>query len=330
MRAIVCERLGEPDVLTLRDLPDPRPGPGQVLVRIHAAGVNFPDVLMVRGGYQFKPPLPFVPGIEAAGEIAALGEGVTGWRVGDRVIAGARNGAFAELAVVDAAPLMLMRLAAGWSFGEGAAFRVTALTAFHCLVQCARVMRGETVIVHGASGGVGLAAVQLARHLGACVIATGTSEAKLDIVRRHGADHVLNVRHADWVAEVKALTGGRGAEVILDPVGGEVLLKSLHAAAPAGRILVVGFASGGPSSLPSNHILIKRLSVIGVRAGEAMRNSPALAAGWISAAPGLMADDALRPHISVREPLEHAARALNALVDRRVVGKAVIELAPVR
>lgn len=326
MRAIVCHELGEPDVLRLEELPDPVPGPGEVAVRMRAAAINFPDVLMVRGGYQFKPEPPFTPGIEGAGEITALGTGVTGWRVGDRVIAGAATGALAELAIVKAAPLTLIAMPAAWSFAEGAAFRVCALTAYHSLMQSARLAEGETVLVHGASGGVGLAAVKLAKHLGARVIATGVNDAKLEIVQAHGAEHAINLTRGDWVRDVKAITGGKGAEVVLDPVGGEVLLRSLSAAATGGRVLVVGFTSGGPTLLPSNHLLIKRLSVIGIRAGEAVRSDPALAADWIAAMPGLMAHDAMRPHISICEPLERTATAMRALLERRVVGKAVVEI----
>lgn len=327
MRAILCERLGEPDTLRLVERPMPEPKAGEALVRVHAAGVNFPDVLMVRGAYQMKPELPFIPGIEAAGEIAALGPGVTGWRVGQRVLAGVPTGAFAEYAVAKAQPLSLVPLPDHWSFAEGAGFRVATLTAYHGLVQCAGLKARETVLVHGASGGVGLAAVQLAKHLGANVIATGGSDAKLAVVKSYGADHVLNITaDGDWVAKVKALTEGQGVNVVFDPVGGDVLAKSVRASAIAGRLLVIGFTSGGPTQLPSNHILIKRISVIGIRAGEAVRGDPVLAVDWVAAMPRLLGSADMRPHISIREPLERASAALQALIDRRVIGKAVIEM----
>ena len=324
MRAMMCSELGAPSGLRLVDLPVPTPGPGAALIRVRAAGVNFPDVLMLAGGYQFKPPLPFVPGMEVAGEIAALGPGAAGWSVGDRVIAGTRTGGFAEFVC---APLAdLWALPAAWPFAEGAAFRIGAMTAVAAIDHGAALKSGETVLIHGATGGMGLAAVQLSKLRGATVIATGGNDAKLAVVARQGADHVVNLGHGDWVAEVKTLTGKRGADVVFDPIGGEVLLRSLSAAAPGGRLLVVGFMSGSPTQLPSNHILIKRLTVIGIRAGETARTDAAIAASYAETLPALMRHAAMRPHISLRVPLERAADALAALVDRRVVGKAVVEV----
>ena len=325
MRAMLCKELGGPSSLRLGEIAAPAAGPGEVLVRVRAAGVNFPDVLMTRGGYQLKPTLPFVPGMEAAGEIAALGAGVSGWAAGQRVIAGTRVGAFAEFVCAKAEDLWALPDA--WSFAEGAGFRVGAMTAFAALEHGAAVKTGETVLVHGATGGMGLAAVQLAKLRGAVVIATGSSDAKLAVVARQGADHVVNLTRGDWVAEVKALTDKRGADVVFDPVGGEVLLRSLSAAAAGGRLLVIGFTSGGPTQLPSNHILIKRLSVIGVRAGENARGNSAIARDYAETLPALMRHDTMRPHISLKVPLERASEALTALVERRVVGKAVVEVA---
>ena len=325
MRAVVCSRLGDPSVLKVQELPVPEPGPGDVLVKVGAAAVNFPDVLTVAGTYQHKQSLPFVPGMEGAGTIERVGRDVTGWKAGDRVIFGVRPGAFAEYAKVDAK--RLMRLPEGWDWAEGAGFRVGAQTAYHALIHRGALKRGEVLLVHGAAGGVGLAAVQLGKYLGATVIATGGDDERLAVVKRLGADHVVNYRTADFVAAAKELTGGRGVDVVYDPVGGEVLERSVRAAAYGGRLLIVGFTSGGPSKIMSNHILIKGLSVLGLRAGETIaRIAPELGRDYAEDLPRLAASGVLRPHISHRFPMERAADAFRALTDRKVVGKAVIEM----
>lgn len=327
MRVVVCDRLGDPSVLRVEERPVPEPGPDEVVVKVGAAAVNFPDVLTVAGTYQHKQELPFVPGMEGAGEIHQVGGNVAGWRKGDRVIFGVRPGAFAEYARVDASGHKLMRLPEGWSWAEGAGFRVGAQTAYHALIHRGALRKGEVLLVHGASGGVGLAAVQLGKHLGATVIATGGDDARLAVVKEKGADHVVNYRTRDFVAEVKTLTAGRGADVIYDPVGGEVLEKSMRAAAYGARLLIVGFTSGGPSKIMSNHVLIKGLSVLGLRAGETIaRHSPELGRDYEVDLPRLAALGVMRPHISHRFPMERAADAFRALIDRKVVGKAVIEM----
>jgi NADPH2:quinone reductase len=327
MRAVVCDRLGDPSVLKVEERPIPEPGPADVLITVGAASVNFPDVLMLSAGYQHKPELPFVPGMEGAGTIESVGAEVKNWQPGDRVIFGVRPGAFAEYVRVPAAG-NLMRLPSGWSDAEGAAYRVGAQTAYHSLVHRAHLKEREVLLVHGASGGVGLAAVQLGKHLGARVIATGSDDARLAVVREEGADLVVNYRTADFVSVVKAMTDGHGADVIYDPVGGEVLEKSLRAAAYGARLLVVGFTSGGPTKIMSNHVLIKGLSILGVRAGETVRRqSPELGEDYANELPRLAALGVMRPHISHRFPMERAADAFRVLIDRKVVGKAVIEMA---
>jgi NADPH2:quinone reductase len=297
------------------------------VVQVGAAAVNFPDVLTVQGLYQHKPELPFVPGMEGAGRILAVGKDVVDWRKDDCVIFGVRPGAFAEYVRVPDNDRQLMALPTGWSFSEGAGFRVAAQTAYHALVHRAALKQGETVLVHGASGGVGLAAVQLARHLGATVIATGSDDGRLAVVKQCGADHTVNYRSQDFVAAVKELTGGKGCHVIYDPVGGEVLEKSMRVAAYGARLLIVGFTSGGPSRLMSNHILIKGLSVLGIRAGETpTRIAPEQARDYVEQLPKLAALGVMKPHISHRFPMERIADAFAALTDRKVVGKAVIEM----
>ncbi|WP_421996409.1 NADPH:quinone oxidoreductase family protein [Reyranella sp.] len=327
MRAVICDRLGDPSVLKVEDVPVPAIGPSDVLVKVGAASVNFPDVLMLSASYQHKPELPFIPGMEGAGTIAAVGAEVANWKTGDRVIFGVRPGAFAEYVKVPASG-NLMRLPDGWSDAEGSAFRVGATTAYHSLVHRAALQKDEVLLVHGAAGGVGMAAVQLGKHLGARVIATGGDDARLAVVRDQGADLVVNYRTDDFVAAVKGMTDGRGADVVYDPVGGEVLEKSMRAAAYGARLLVVGFTSGGPTKIMSNHVLIKGLSILGVRAGETVRRAgSALARDYAVELPRLAALGVMRPHISHRFPMDRAADAFRVLIDRKVVGKAVIEIA---
>lgn len=325
MRALVVDRLGDPSVLKIEQRPVPVPGDADILVKVGAASVNFPDVLMLSAGYQHKPELPFIPGMEGAGTVAAVGREVMEWRVGDRVIFGVRPGAFAEYVKIPAASRPI-RLPDDWSFAEGAGFRVGAQTAYHSLVHRAALKSGEVLLVHGAAGGVGLAAVQLGKHLGATVVATGGDDDRLAVVRARGADLVVNYRTSDFVAAVKEITGGKGCDVVYDPVGGEVLEKSMRAAGYGARLLVVGFTSGGPSRLMSNHVLIKGLSILGVRAGETLRRQPRLGYSYAEL-PKLAALGVMRPHISHRVPMERAAEAYRALIDRQVVGKAVIEIA---
>ena len=290
MRALVCNELGDPSMLRIEDRPIPRPRGKEVVVQVGAAAVNFPDVLMVAGGYQHKPALPFIPGMEGAGRILGVGKDVADWRKGDCVIFGVRPGAFAEYVRVPDDDRQLMALPEGWSWAEGAGFRVAAQTAYHSLVHRAAVKQGDVLLVHGASGGVGLAAVQLGKHLGAIVIATGSDDARLAVVKQAGADHLINYQKQDFVAVVKELTGGKGCDVIYDPVGGEVLEKSMRVAAYGARLLVVGFTSGAPSKLMSNHVLIKGLSILGVRAGETpTRIAPHMGRDYVEQLPKLAA-----------------------------------------
>ena len=325
MRALVCNELGDPSVLKVEQLRIPRPRANEVLIQVGAAAVNFPDILMVAGTYQHKQALPFIPGMEGAGRIIGVGKNVEGWRKDDRVIFGIRPGAFAEYVRVPADG-HLMELPAPWTWSEGAGFRIAAQTAYHSLVHRAALKKGEIVLIHGASGGVGLAAVQLAKHLGATVIATGSDDRKLEVVKEYEADHTINYLKNDFVPVVKELTGGKGADVIYDPVGGEVLEKSLKAAAYGARILVVGFTSGAPTEIMSNYALIKGLSILGVRAGETAQRMPELAEDYAVELPKLAWLDVMKPHVSHRFPLQRAAEAFKALVDRKVIGKAVIEM----
>lgn len=320
--ALVCHALTDDlSGLALRELPCPVPGPGQLLVRVRAAALNYPDLLMTQGRYQFKPEPPFVPGMEGAGEVLAAGDGVR-LRTGDRVMVQARHGALAGMMLANQADVQ--PVPAGLDFTAAAALQVAALTAWVALVRRARLEQGETVLVHGASGGVGMAAVQLARHLGATVIASGRSPAKLEAVRAAGADHVV-ASGADMRDQVLALTGGRGVDVVLDPIGGDLFDASLRTLAWGGRLLVVGFVGGRIPEVRANYILIKNISVIGVRAGEEGRRNPAQGAENQAALDRLAAAGVFRPHIGARLPLARAVEGLRLLADAAVPGKIVIE-----
>jgi NADPH2:quinone reductase len=321
-RAVLCRSLGGLEELSLEDVPSRPLGPGEVRVALHACGVNFPDVLQVAGKYQYKPPLPFTPGVESAGVVSEIGAGVTSRAVGDRVITRQRTGGYAEEIVVPAEHAM--PLPEGFDFAEGASFIVGYHTAYHALAQRAMLRPGEVLLVHGAAGGVGLGAVEVGKLLGATVIATASTPEKLEVVRRRGADHVINYTEQSFVEEVRRLTDGRGANVIYDPVGGDVMLQSLRCVAWSGRILVIGFAAGTIPEIPANRILIKGCSVIGVRAGEAGRQDPSLPRASLGALFDYAALGKLRPHVSHRVPIERFKEAMRLLRDRKAIGRVVI------
>ena len=322
MRAVVCNAWGPPDSLVLATLPDPIPGPGQVLVEVKAAGVNFPDVLTVQGKYQVRPPLPFTPGFELAGVVRATGPDVTDWRPGERVIACTRIGAFAELALAPAAALT--RMPDGLGFDVAAAVTLTYGTAHHALADRGALRPGETLLVLGAAGGVGLAAVELGKALGARVIAAAGGAAKLDVCRAAGADAVIDYEHDDQREAIRAATDGRGSDVILDPVGGRFSEPALRAIAWRGRHLVVGFANGTIPNVPWNVVLLKGAAVVGVFWGDFQRKEPAAHAAAMERMLAWMAEGRLAPLVSRRYALEDTAQALNDMAARRVTGKVVI------
>jgi NADPH2:quinone reductase len=299
---------------------------GEVRVRVRAAALNFPDLLMTQGKYQHRPPLPFVAGMECAGEVAEVGAGLSWPKLGAAVCFGAHAGAFTEELLAPAQ--MLRPVPKGFSMAEGASYGVAALTAWVALVRLGALQPGETLLVHGASGGTGMAAVQLGLHLGATVIATGSSAHKLAAVREQGAQHTLLVEPgAKRLSDaVKDLTGGRGADVIFDPVGGDLFDASVHCTAWGGRLLVVGFASGRIASVPSNLPLIKGFAVVGVRAGEYGRRDPERGAQNRQAVEALAEQGLFRPHIGARFAFEQLPEAYRAMAERRVAGKIVIEM----
>ncbi len=321
-RAAVCTALTGPDAIRIEDQSAVALTPGEVRIAVRAAGLNFPDLLMTRGGYQFRPDPPFVPGMEIAGDVIEIAQGVVGFAVGDRVSGGAKGGGLAEQAVLPATALNPLPKAL--SFEEGACFHAAAVTAWHALHDKADLQRGEAVLILGASGGVGMAAVKLARHIGAFVIGTGSTPEKRAAILTAGADQALDPAADDFADQVKALTGGKGVAVVYDPVGGDLSIKATRAIAWGGRFLIVGFASGNIPSFPANHAMIKGYSLIGLRAGESSRRDPALAARTKTALAALAEQGVMRPHISHRFPLNQTADALRVLESRSVIGRAVV------
>jgi NADPH2:quinone reductase len=320
-RAVVCRELGPPERLRLEIFPSAPLAQGQVRVAVRAAGINFPDILMVAGKYQLKPELPFTPGVEAAGEVSEIAQGVAGIAVGDRVILKMRHGGYADEAVV--VPAQLTPLPSNFDYAEGATFLAAHGTAHHALVDRGKIQPNEVLLVHGAGGGVGLAAVEIGKMLGATVIAAASSEEKLVVAKARGADHLLLSTREPFRDAVKRITEGRGADVVFDPVGGEVFENSLRCIAWGARILVIGF-TGGIGLARTNLLLIKGASVLGVRAGEAVRRNPDLGAVRIKALLAWAEAGKIRPHISHRLPLEDYAQAMRLLIDRKAIGRVAL------
>jgi len=322
MRAVVCEAFGGPEVLALREVPDPPPpGQGELQVRIQARGVQYVDVLMLAGKYQFRPEPPFIPGSEGAGEVVATGPGVTGFKPGDRVMSRHRLGGFAQLGNAKAEDCDLIPSA--MSLEQAAVFRNVYHTALHALLQRGRLKAGEWVLIHGAAGGIGLPAIQIAKLYGANVIASASTEEKRAVCLEEGADHAIDYQ-AGFRDKVMELTGGRGVDIIYDPVNGPTFEESLRCLAWGGRILILGFLGGAPAPARTNYLLIKGIEAIGVRIGGLNEAHPEVAAANIKTLVELAGQGKLKPHIWRRFPLESAADAIQALIDRKVIGKAVL------
>ncbi|MBK7674186.1 NADPH:quinone oxidoreductase family protein [Accumulibacter sp.] len=322
MQAIVCHELVGPDGLRLAEVAEPRPGPGQVRIGVRACGVNFADSLITRGQYQRQPQPPFSPGFEVSGEVLELGAGVTGIEPGDRVIAITPHGGYAEQVVADSKRCVPMPAAMSWE--HGAAFPVVFGTSHVALSHRARLRAGETLVVHGASGGVGLTAVAIGKQLGATVIATASSAGKLQVAGEHGADHLIDSSQEDVRARIKELTDGQGADVVYDPVGGDLFTASLRSIAFEGRILVIGFAGGSVPQIPANHLLVKNVDVIGVNwPAYAELNPQVMTASFQTLIQWYLAG-AIKPHVSATYPLKQAVEALDQVVTRKSTGKVVI------
>ena len=324
MKAVLCKQYGPPESLVIEELPAPRPGPGEVVVAVKAASVNFPDVLIIQNKYQFKPPLPFSPGSELAGVVKEVGAGVSNVRPGDRVIAFTTYGAFAEEVKTEAA--RLLPLPEKMDFVTGAAFLLTYATSDHALRDRGALKPGETLLVLGAAGGVGLAAIEIGKALGARVIACASSEDKLAVCREHGADATINYAAEDLRERVKALTEGRGVDVVYDAVGGAYTEPAFRSLAWRGRLLVVGFAAGEIPKLPLNLALLKGAAVVGVFWGDFARREPKAFAESVRQLARWYGEGRLRPHVSQTLPLERAAEAIQLLASRKAKGKVVLTM----
>jgi NADPH2:quinone reductase len=324
MRALVCKQYGPPESLIIEERVDPVAGPGQVLVDVAAAGINFPDVLSIAGKYQVKTPTPFVPGNEGAGVISAVGEGVSRYAVGDRVIFNTRGEAFAEKCVADES--MTMPLLEGLSFEQGAGFSVTYGTSYHALKQSADLQPGETVLVLGAAGGVGITAVEIAKAMGARVIAAASSREKLEFAKAAGADELINYSLQPLKETVKELTDGNGADVVYDPVGGDLAEQAFRATAWHGRYLVIGFASGDIPKFSANIALLKEASIVGVWWGTWAARNPAIQIQNMQELAVLIGKGVLTPRVTESYDLDDFVQAFAAITERRARGKVILRI----
>ena len=322
MKAIQCVQWGGPEKLQLSECPLPAPAAGEVRIRVDAAGVNFPDALIIQKKYQLQPPLPFTPGTEVAGTVDAVGEGVGRVKAGDRVVAFVGIGGFAEY--VCAAQAQVAPLPPGVDAAVAAGFTLTYATSQHALVERGQLKAGETLLVLGAGGGVGLAAVELGKLAGARVIAAASSPEKLDAARRAGADELIDYSQADLREAVKAMTDGRGVDVVYDPVGGQYTAAALRTLGWRGRLLVIGFAAGDIPQIPANLLLLKEVSAVGVYWGEFAKRDPSGNRRLLAQLSGWLAEGRLRPLVSREYPLAETPQALQDLLARRAVGKLVI------
>ncbi len=327
MKAVVCRAYGAPEQLEVAEVEPPVPGKGQALIRVKACGVNFPDTLIIQGKYQFQPPMPFTPGSDVAGVVSAVGESVTSVRVGARVagFSGAAGG-FAEEAVCDAQKLI--PLPDSVDFATAAAFGMTYSTSYYALKDRAQIQPGETLLVLGAAGGVGLAAVELGKLLGARVIAAASSDEKLAVSRERGADELINYTSQDLRERIKTLTAGNGVDVVYDPVGGPYAEPVLRGMAWGGRYLVVGFAAGDIPRIPLNLPLLKGFSIVGVFWGSFVAHEPEHNAANLRQLVAWLADGTIRPLISATYPLAEVAHAMNDIMERRATGKVVLVVEP--
>ena len=324
MKAVLCKAYGEPDDLVYEETASPSVGPRDVRVAIHACGVNFPDILLIQNKYQFKPELPFSPGLEVAGEVLEVGPEVKRFKAGDRVMVTCGHGGFAEEVAADEDSVFA--LPDGVTYKQAAGFPITYGTTYHALVDRANLQSGEVLLVHGAAGGVGLTAVEMGKLMGATVIGTVDSDAKMDIVREYGADHVINYSNESIRDRVKELTGDKGADVIYDPVGGDAFDQSMRCIAWEGRLLVIGFASGRIPELRANLALLKGCAVVGVFWGSFAKRNPDRNRAHFDKMLGWCAEGKLKPHVSMTFPLEQAPEALKALISRKATGKVLVEV----
>jgi NADPH:quinone reductase len=322
MKAVLCKAFGPPESLVIEEVEPLKPGKGQVVISVKACGVNFPDALIIQGKYQSKPPFPFTPGSEVSGIVKELGEGVDAFEVGTKVLAFIGMGGFAEEVIADASQIIPMPPAL--DFTTASAFLLTYGTSHHALKDRAQLQSGETLLVLGAAGGVGLAAVELGKAMGARVIAAASSDEKLEVCKQHGADEVINYSTEDLKDRIKQLTSGKGVDVAFDPLGGDYSEPVLRSMAWGGRFLVIGFASGDIPRIPLNLPLLKVYSIVGVFWGSFMEQDPKHGRENIHELITWMNEGKLKPHVSATYPLEHVTDALHDLMERKVTGKAVL------
>lgn len=322
MRAVLCKEWGGPEKLVVEDVPSPPMRPGAVRVAVHAAGINFADLLLVSGQYQEKPPLPFIPGSEAAGVIIEVGPGAQTFKPGDRVMVLAGTGAYAEEVVVETP--RVSPIPATMDFPTAAGFPVAYGTSHGALDWRAHLQSGEWLLVHGAAGGVGLTAVEIGKAMGAKVIASAGSPEKLQVAKEHGADYLIDYSREDIRERVKEITGGRGADVIYDPVGGDVFDASLRSIAWGGRLIIIGFASGRIPQLPANIALVKNIDVIGFYWGSYQKHKPELIRRSFAQLFRWFEEGKLKPHVSHRMDLKDVVEAMNLLGRRKSTGKVIL------
>lgn len=322
MKALICEAYGPIDTLVVKDIPSPLPGPKQLLIEVRAAAVNFPDALMVQGLYQVKPPLPFTPGAEIAGVVKAVGAEVKHFKAGDRVIALTSTGGFAEECLAEAH--RVMPLPAGMDFEAGAALVLTYCTSLHALKDCGHLKPNETLVVLGAAGGVGISAIEIGKAMGARVIAAASADDKLELCKKVGADETVNYSTENLKDRINELTGGRGADVVYDPVGGPYTEPAVRALAWRGRLLIIGFAAGEIPKIPLNLALLKERSLIGVYWGDSTKHDPAGHLANLQQLNDWFAAGVIRPVVSESFPLAAAKEAIAKIANRQVKGKIVV------
>ncbi len=321
MKAIVCRELGTPEKLSFEDISEPTPGKKELLIEVKACSVNFPDTLIIQGLYQFKPPMPFTPGSDVAGVVVGVGEGVTNYKLGDRIFGTVMVGGFAQKAIISTT--MSAHIPAQMSYAIAASFMMAYGTSYHALIQRGRIQKGETVLVLGAAGGVGLAAVEIAKARGAIVIAAASTDEKLALCAEKGADHLINYRTQDLREQLKAITGGRGVDICYDPVGGDLTEQALRSMAWGGRLLIVGFPSG-IAKIPMNLPLLKGCEIVGVFWGNHVAKEPDIHLQNIHDLLQLLAAGKIKPHIDKEYPLSEAPQAIRDMMERGVKGKIVI------
>lgn len=322
MKALVCEAFGPIDSLVLKDIPTPTVGPKQLLIDVKSASVNFPDALIVQGKYQVKPPTPFTPGSEVAGTVKAVGAEVKGFSVGDKVVALTSSGGFAEECVADA--FRTMPLPPGMGFDMGAALLLTYCTSLHGLKDCGNLKAGETLVVLGTAGGVGVAAIEIGKAMGARVIAVASSDEKLALCKQLGADDLINYTTENLKDRINELTGGKGADVVYDPVGGPYTEPAIRALAWRGRLLVVGFAAGDIPKIPINLTLLKERSIVGVYWGDSTKHDPQGHLANVMQLVKWFGEGKIKPLVSERFSLAQAKEAIHHVADRKAKGKVVV------